>query len=318
MSLDDANYHKRKTPDTAETVSSTDDQNQNIARKESTDISASTMVATENSITATFIQDLGKKVAADNAITTADTASTMEDEDLVKILQDLFRSDTAKVNVKGLDEAFMKDKKNRAKFVAAGGCRVLVQLVKDCLKKAKEEIPACYQVTNLCPIPELKSLYKTLSVITKLTFHYDESTTFGFTFYGGVEALIKVMKTFSKCQKLQDRAAGALVNLVSCSNVTGIAIAIKSGGIQVLLAAINNHLSSAIICEYACVGLLNIVVGSKENTGRLTTLGGEAAVLKVRTKWPDSNDVQAQVYKLSCIFEAGWKDRRSQEEKRRK
>jgi hypothetical protein len=306
MSLDDAN-RKRKEPGIAQTVSSTDDQNPNMARKVSTEGSASTPALLQMDMLVVAM------VAAKNTITTAETASTMEYEGLEKILQDLFRSDTAKVNVKGLDKDFMKDKKNRANFVAAGGCRVLVQLVKECLKKAKEEIPACYQVTDLCSIPALKSLYKTLSVITKLTFHYDESTTFGFTFYGGVEALIKVMKTFSKCQKLQDRAAGALVNLVSCSNVTGIAKAIKSGGIQVLLAAINNHLSSAIICEYACVGLLNIVVGSKENTGRLTTLGGEAAVDKVRTKWVDHNAVQTQVRKLASLFGAEWNARADEE-----
>jgi hypothetical protein len=50
------------------------------------------------------------------------------------------------------------------------------------------------------------------------------------------------------------------------------------------------------------LAILHIVKGSKENTGRLITLGGAAAVAKVRTKWSDNDDVQTQVRKLADLI----------------
>jgi hypothetical protein len=127
----------------------------------------------------------------------------------------------------------------------------------------------------------------------------------------GVKAVVKVMKTFPKCQPLQERACCALRNL-TCNNTTGKNKVVETGGIEVLLAAITNHLNSAGVCENACLAMYNIVHGSKENTELLITLGGGAAVAKVITKWPDIKDVQAQVKKLASIFEAGWTARSSE------
>jgi hypothetical protein len=116
-----------------------------------------------------------------------------------------------------------------------------------------------------------------------------------------VEAVVKIMKTFPKCQMLQERACAALLN-VMCNNVTAKKKAIESGGIEVVLAAINNHLGSSFVCERACKALLNIVNGSKENTVLLISLCGATAVAKVRRKWPDNNDVQIQVRRLSRLL----------------
>jgi hypothetical protein len=49
------------------------------------------------------------------------------------------------------------------------------------------------------------------------------------------------------------------------------------------------------------------VEGSKENTGLLITLGGGAAVAKVRQKWPDNDEIQTQVRRLANCFVAEWK-----------
>jgi hypothetical protein len=114
------------------------------------------------------------------------------------------------------------------------------------------------------------------------------------------------MKTFPKCQALQKRACAALRNL-ACDNAIGKAKAVESGGIEVLLAAVNNHLDSVFVCKHACWAMFNIVKGSKENTELLITSGGGAAVAKVRTKWPDDDKVQTQVQRLVNIFAAGWK-----------
>jgi hypothetical protein len=60
-------------------------------------------------------------------------------------------------------------------------------------------------------------------------------------------------KAFQKCHNLQWRGCCALRNLVGCS--IGKAKAIESGGIEVLLAAVNNHLVSADVCVDACLAL---------------------------------------------------------------
>jgi hypothetical protein len=187
-----------------------------------------------------------------------------------------------------------------------GGCFALVQLLKNCLDKAIEEIPACDQVTELDTLTVLTTLEKTLIVITRLTFQHDESKV-GITATGGVEAVVKVMKTFPKCQKLQDRACTSLRNLACCSS--GKTKATESGGIEVLLDAVNNHVGSALLCRSACMALLNIVRRSKENTRLLISLCGGAAVAKVSTQWPDNNDVRTQVRKLEYSFAAEWKAR---------
>jgi hypothetical protein len=133
-----------------------------------------------------------------------------------------------------------------------------------------------------------------------LTFQHDESKV-GIAAIGGVEVVVKVMKTFPKCQMLQEGASGALCNL-TCRNAVGQANAIESGGIDCVLAAINNHLGSAFICKNACWLMFTIVTESKENTGQLISLGGATAVAKVRTKWPDNNNVQTPVRKLANMF----------------
>jgi hypothetical protein len=147
---------------------------------------------------------------------------------------------------------------------------------------------------------ELTTLSKTLGVIVRLTFRHEESCV-GIAAIGGAEAVVKAMKTFPKCKRLQEVACAALHNLIN-KNVTAKKKAIESGGIEVVLAAINNHLGSSFVCERACKALLNIVNGSKENTVLLISLCGGAAVAKVRTKWLDNNDLQCWVRKLANLI----------------
>jgi hypothetical protein len=170
--------------------------------------------------------------------------------------------------------------------------------VKNCLDKAIGRIPACDQVTKLDELDELAILHNTLVIITILTLHH--GSKIGIAAVGGVEVVVKIMKTFPKCEALQEMAGNALNNLANCS--IGKAKVIESGGIEVHLAAIHNHLGSAIICTDACWALHNIVKESKENTGLLISLGGATAVAKVRTKWPDNNDVQFSARTLANLI----------------
>jgi hypothetical protein len=198
-------------------------------------------------------------------------------------IQDLSSIDRKRVNSALV--TLLVDPATRYYIVAAGGCDALVQLLKNCLEKAIDITPECDQVTNVYRFVELQTLNRTLCVITNLVCWYDESKV-GITAIGGVEALVKVMKTFPKCQALQECACLLLFNLVYDS-ATGKQNIIKSGGIEVLLAAVNNHLGSRLLPEKACWALFNIVQGSKKNTELLISLGGQAAIAKIRRKWPE-------------------------------
>jgi hypothetical protein len=241
-------------------------------------------------------------------IETTESASivVVEDEDdeeslegVEKLIHDLSNSDNAKVNA-ALDALFLdidKDKEKCDTVTAWGGCGALVHLLKDRLKKAMKKVPVCAQATEL---NELTTLHKTLNVIIILTFQHDESRV-GISAIGGVEQVVKIMKTFPECQALQGRACAALRNLAGCS--IGTEKAIESSGIEVLLATINNHyLGSAILCENACSALGNIARESKENLGLFISLGGATAVAKVRTKWPDNDGVQTQMRRLASLM----------------
>jgi hypothetical protein len=184
--------------------------------------------------------------------------------------------------------------------------------VKTSLDKAVARIPACDQVTELKTLAHLSTIRKTLKVIIRLTFRDDESNV-GIAAIGGVEAVVKVMQAFPRYQTLRERACATLANLVYCS--IDKANTIESGGIQLLLAAVNNHVGSAYLCENVCEALViivsdnnedivsdnneDIVSGSNDSTGLLISLGAGAGVDKVSTQWPDHNDMQHQVQKLA-------------------
>jgi hypothetical protein len=180
-----------------------------------------------------------------------------------KLIRDLAHSDNAKVNA-ALDALYNLDLKQKYDTVIAwGGCAVLVHLLKDRLKTAIQKIPQCDQDTKVNELLELiKTIEKTLFVIADLVC-YSEMGGFGMVAVGGVEAVVKAMKTFPKCQILQEYACGALGNL-ACDNATGKKQAIDSGGIELLLAAIKNHLDSARVCQSARTALVHFVDGSND------------------------------------------------------
>jgi hypothetical protein len=293
------NARKRKQTTTIPEVLVSSDESKNKARRVSTSAAAPTAAALQTT----------------EAASVANTAPTESIDSIGKTIQDLLHSDNAKVHaaLDALDLAFIKDKKKCDEIQAVGGCLALVLLLKkNCLDKAIATIPACDQVTELWELnelAELTTLHKALNVIIILTFQHDESRV-GIAAIGGVEAVVKVMKAFPKCQRLQEVACTALHNLMYKS-VTGKKKAIESGGIEVVLAAVNNHLVSPEVCENVCGGLINIVIGSKENTELLISLGGAAAVANVRREWPDNDKVQKYVRRLAKMFAAhfvSWED----------
>jgi hypothetical protein len=301
MSSNNAKDRKRKPTTMPDTVSSKKESKKIRIRRVST--RASTSDAASLQVDTPAVTE-----KANTSSTTSSTTVNHEEsiQTIGKMIQDLFCSDNAKVNAT-LDALHLdnEDIKKCESLVTAGGCLALVQVLKNCLDKAIASIPACDQVTELNELAELTTLYNTLGVVINLTFQHVESRA-GISAIGGLEAVVKVMKTFPKCQALQDYACQALRNL-ACNSVTGKANAIEAGGIEVILAAINNHLGSSFICRNACWALRNMVHDSKENTRLRISLGGGAAVYKVRNKWPDDESVQMQVQKLVDLIALEWK-----------
>jgi hypothetical protein len=295
---------KRKAAEEPEVASNSDDQTQKKRKAPRVSLDSSTALSQIASLP-------GNAPPATERVAIANNPSASDEPEhegsmrwVEKKLQDLSGSDNAKVYA-ALDALLMElDKEDPAtcdNIVAAGGCRALVQLLKHCLEKAIDGIPRCAQVTVLHELAELATLHSTLRVIIRLTYQHDESRV-GIATIGGVEAGVKVMKTFPKCQALQDRACGALQNLAFCS--FGEKKAIDSGGLEVLLATINNHLGSSAICKYACFALYNIICDNKENAELLISLGGGAAVAKVGTKWRDIDEVHEVVQDLTAEIKA--------------
>jgi hypothetical protein len=92
-------------------------------------------------------------------------------------------------------------------IVAVGGCFALVQLAKKFLEKARMGIPNCDQVTELTGFTMI--LRNSLRIVADLLFKHVVSQDI-ISSIGVVELVVKVMKTFPKCEDLQSTACNVL------------------------------------------------------------------------------------------------------------
>jgi hypothetical protein len=253
-----------------------------------------------------------RRVSTDASVSTATSQQTTEaiseaasvaqqDDSIISIgalVRDLFCSDHFKVNaaLDALNLDLGKDKKKCDKIQAVGGCLALVVLINKCLDTAIYRFPACDRLTKLNELDEMKTLFKTLRVMTDLMLDHDASRI-GITAIGGVEAVIKAMKTLPKCHEVVAVGCHVLLNLAFCR--IGKKKVAETGGIEVVLAAINNYLDSAYMCDHACTTLCCIVAGSNDNTELFIYLGGASAVAKVKRRWPGHDSIQNQMRPLS-------------------
>jgi hypothetical protein len=281
-----------ETNEEVTTAVSSDDQSVSKARRVSTDAQASTLASDET--------NEGATAAKANANAASDTTATQEDESMEIIgalIQDLSHSDNAKVNAAlyALSLDIDKDKKKSKNIHAVGGCLALVYLMKNCLDKAIDKVPGCDQVTNLRELPNLKTLRDALLVIDHLIRTHRESRV-GISSVGGVETVVKIMKTFPKCEEMQWVACAALGILTRCN--LGTKKAAETDAMEVLVATVNNHLNSADMCGHICLAFYNLIKGNKESMQIFLRSGGVSAVTKVREQWPDDNTVQKVVRKV--------------------
>jgi hypothetical protein len=268
-----ASDRKRKpTAEVPEAVVRSDDQSKSKARRVSTDAQAATIASDETN----------------EEVTTANAESVYSMESIGQMIQDLSNSDNAKVLatllilILDLDE----DKRKWENIQAVGGCHAIVQLVKNCLDRVIARIPACDfdKVTATGDLPELETIDKSLNLILSLTYHLGGRTVASI---GGVEAVVKTMKTFPNCQNLQETACCVLGNLLFCS--IGQKKALETDAMGVLLDALENHLDADTVCANVCFTLHKIVAASKENTELFISSGGVTTVAKVREEWPDDD-----------------------------
>jgi hypothetical protein len=213
---------------------------------------------------------------------------------IIKLFPDLFHSDSAKARA-AHDTMFWdlyEDKLNELQ--AAGGYLVLVKVVKDRLRSATEIMLACdgRGVTKF----EFTELNAAIYAIVLLTNGHHQSRV-EISMVGGVETIVKVMESFPKCLALQENACAALRNLTYCS--IGKKKALEAAQtIDVLLAAMKNHLVSFNLCEYAVLALRNFVRDDNISTKFLLRGGGVAAAIKVREEWINKGSVQRAVQML--------------------
>jgi hypothetical protein len=282
MSSTSARDRKRK-PDEVMSINNSDDQSNSRARRVSTDAQAATIASDETN--------------EEDPTAKAESANSMEN--IGQMIQDLFHSDDAKVNY-ALDTLILdidEDKKKWENIQAVGGCHAIVQLVKNCLDKVIARIPARAfdKATATGDLPELKTIDKSLEIILSLTYHLGGRTVASI---GGVEAVVKAMRTFSNCPKLQSTACCVLGNLLFCS--IGQKKALETSAMEVVLDALDNHMDTETVCGNACFTLHRMVAASKENTERFISSGGVTTVATVRKEWQhdDMSSVHEAVRKL--------------------
>jgi hypothetical protein len=111
---------------------------------------------------------------------------------------------------------------------------------------------------------------------------------------------LHVMTAFPACQPLQWIACVPVRNLAHCD--IGKKKALDNGGMEIVLAAITNHVESAVVCESALYALVNMIKGSQKNTETLIGLGGAAVLVQVKNKWPDNTVVQPPLRRLSKMI----------------
>jgi hypothetical protein len=177
-----------------------------------------------------------------------------------------------------------------AKIAAVGGCFALVQLVKNSLETAIEIIPVRNQVNDFHLQVATGRLSRAFIIISNMT-HVHPMSMHSINSIGGVEVLVKTMKTFPKHPWLQLRACNALCNLTACP--VGRERAHEAGAIEVLLTTIKSYPRNKYIFLYGCRALTNMCESSFERTKQLIGLG-------VITTWPD--DVEAR-HTAKCLLQ---------------
>jgi hypothetical protein len=167
MSHEPSSDRKRKLGEEPDVAIESDDQSPTKRNK-------ACKVTLDSSMTLSHIASIqGSAPMATERVATATNSSVSNNpeqeasmERIKEKIRDLSGSYNAEVNAAlvALFTDLKKDPTTCDNIVAAGGCRALVQLLKNCLEKAIDGIPACDQVTELNELAELETNYETLDL----------------------------------------------------------------------------------------------------------------------------------------------------------
>jgi hypothetical protein len=91
--------------------------------------------------------------------------------------------------------------------------------MKNYLDKSIARIPSCDQVTELDELTELTTLHKTLNIIFSLMYNHFLGWTY-IHMIGGIESVVKKIKTFPKCLGLCYRHHHYILAVVVVTIVT--------------------------------------------------------------------------------------------------
>jgi hypothetical protein len=194
-------------------------------------------------------------------------------------------------------------------FVAAGGCKDFVLLLKEQLAKITDSLPMCTLIPDFAEIDdaesatELKILSTTLKQVCTLTCSPsdpEETIRREFINCGCVKVVVKAMQKFPLCAELQSDACAILWSLLQSSE--GKKSGLKAGAMKALLIAINNHPSEYYICNDALDTLGTLIEGSLGSTRRLIAMDAVTVASEALEDWPVDSNVHAAARRLLGLF----------------
>jgi hypothetical protein len=214
---------------------------------------------------------------------------------------------------KSMDEDLeIKDKSLRTferLFVAAGGCKDTVLLLKEQLSTVTYSLPMSTLIPDFAEIDdaetaaELKIFSTALRQVCSLTCSPcdpEETIRLEFVKCGCVKVVVKAMRKFPRCAELQWDACIILWNLLQSSE--GRQSGLKAGAMGALLTAVKNHPTEYHICNDALDTLGTLIEGSLSCTRRLMGMDAVTVASRALEDWPADSDAHGAARHLLGLF----------------
>lgn len=194
-------------------------------------------------------------------------------------------------------------------FVAAGGCKDSVLLLKEQLSTVTHSLPMSTLIPDFNEIDdaetaaELKILSTAIKQVCTLTCapcDPEENVRVEFVKRGCVKVVVKAMRKFPRCAELQWDACIILWNLLQSSE--GRKSGLKAGAMGALLTAVKNHPAEYHICNEALSTLGTLIEGSLSCTRRLMGMDAVTVASRALDDWPADSDAHGAARRLLGLF----------------
>jgi hypothetical protein len=294
----------------------------NPDQSESTDMTESFGWASGSGDDNSFSMDEETESEAADAETLIETGKYVdinEVKELASLIHDVFDPDPSVVQStldtlqKSIDEDLnIEDKSLRTferLFVAAGGCKDSVLLLKEQLSTVTHSLPMSTLIPDFKEIDdaetaaELKILSTAIKQVCTLTCapcDPEETIRVEFVKRGCVKVVVKAMRKFPRCAELQWDACIILWNLLQSSE--GRKSGLKAGAMGALLTAVKNHPAEYHICNDALDTLGTLIEGSLSCTRRLMGMDAVTVASRALDDWPADSDAHGAARRLLGLF----------------